>query len=181
MSAASVNGSTRTAVILITLIPLVWRLSRADDIESQRPAHGPVLQLGLVGQFGDNAGQGPPCGPTVGIQIQPLAHWPEFEIDVSHYRQQAMNALELDLSIEVPVKHPSFLPTWIHVKPTIGPTWTTTSLHDTQPWGVEAGADVTFWRGSRFGWYLEPSYEMGLGSWRDRSTELSMGLFFRLR
>jgi hypothetical protein len=175
------NGANRTALVLISLIPLFWHLSSAADIEPQRPAHGPMLQLGLVGQYEDDASQGAQFGPTVGIQIQPAPHWPEFEIDLSRYRQQATITLELDLSIEVPVKHPSFLPTWIHVKPTIGPTWTRTSPHDTRPWGVEAGADVTFWRGSRYGWYVEPSYEVGIGGSRDRSAELSMGVFFRLR
>jgi hypothetical protein len=169
-----------TTVVAIILIPSLWSISCAADLEPQRPAHGPVLQLGLVSQYENDSGGGVPFGPTVGLQIQPLAHWPELEFDVSHYRQQATDSLELGLSIEVPVKHRSFLPTWIHLKPTIGPTWTKASGYEPHPWGVEAGADITFWRGSRYGWYLEPSYEIGVGNWRDRSIELSAGMFFRL-
>jgi hypothetical protein len=59
MNTQLVNGLTQT-VVLVTLIASLWRPSYATDIDSQRPAHGPVLQLGLVGQFGDDASQRKP-------------------------------------------------------------------------------------------------------------------------
>jgi hypothetical protein len=47
-------------------------------------------------------------------------------------------------------------------------------------WGAEAVIDLFFWRSKRFGWFLEPSYGITLGTGNKKSVSLTGGLFLAI-
>jgi hypothetical protein len=158
---------------LAALLPFAPMLAAAD--EGEQRAHVAVLELGATGEreLSERTSQ---LGPAVGIEIEPIENWLEIEFGASTHRSQGATSWELEL----PFKKSFRLSSTIEVMPGLGPTWAHTTQPGVRPstWGAEAVIDLFFWCSKRFGWYLEPSYGLTIGSGDQKSLALTGGMFF---
>jgi hypothetical protein len=165
----SVDAGSLVVCALLQFAPTL--AAAEDDAEAD---HVAVLELGAQVER-EISEQASHFGPAVGIEFEPIENWLEVELGAATYSSRGATNWEFEL----PFKKPFQISSTVEVMPGLGPTW----AHTTQPgeragiWGAEAVIDLFFWRGKRFGWYLEPGYGVSFGASDSKSASLTGGFF----
>jgi hypothetical protein len=136
------------------------------------------LEIGAVTERTVSGNAATHAGPSVAIELTPTAHWLELEAAVSRF--QVDGAAEWET--EVAVKKPFDLSPSVELMLGLGPTWTHSGapLERSDSFGAELVLDLQFWRTRRWGWFIEPSYSVGLSRGSDRAVAITAGVLLGL-
>jgi hypothetical protein len=159
------------AVLLAALCPSIAPAQTAD----QEPIA--ILELGAAASRGLHDGS---AGPTVAFEVTPIENWLELEAGVTSLFNRSSTEWDTDLLFKKPwtlSKKAEFMlgagPEWVH---TNKPGATANSI------SAEAALDFMFWPSARhkFGWYLEPGFELNFGRGHEQSFGMSGGLLIAI-
>jgi hypothetical protein len=146
-----------------------------------------ILELGgaFSGEFhGNTADEGSDRsfsgGPSVAVEVTPIEHWLELEGGVTGLFAKGSTEWGTDLLF----KKPWTLSRRVEFMAGLGPEWVHTHEDGVSHNSLagEAALDFMFWpkKRRRFGWYLEPAYELNFAHGHEQSAGVSGGLLIAI-
>src|SRR5579872_3520157 len=146
-----------TAVTMLVALLFVHNLYAQDSGKEDRG----VIELGAAVSRSMNDAVWS-LGPTVAVEVTPIENWLELEAGLT----PSFSAGSTEWSTDLLFKKPWTLSHRVEFMVGIGPEWV--HLHDhnviTNSVSAEGVLDFMFWnKNHRFGWYLEPDYEVNFG------------------
>jgi hypothetical protein len=124
---------------------------------------------------------GPTWGPSLGIEFTPIKEWLELELDVS----RAANRFSGEWSVDLLFKKPWDISRKLEIMAGVGPEFSrmTEGLLVSHAWGAEAALDLMYWpfKEKRWGFYLEPAYDLTFGVNGEQSIGINAGLLVGIR
>ena len=163
----------RAALAALALSALCGHAPAAEPNESE----GPILEAGPAMEK-DVKSRTSRYGATVAVEVTPIEHWLEIEYGLTALSGAGRRSLEADILLKKPFRFSDTAEFMVGAGPTLerklGGDGRSTAH------GVEFVLDFMFWPTRQVGWYLEPSYGMGLGATRGEHTlGASGGLLLR--
>jgi hypothetical protein len=159
-------------ILMLWSVLLCAGLTWAQSAEKDPAA---VLEFGAAASHNLKDG-GSSFGPTFAVEFTPIENWLELEAGVTPLVSRHATEWDTDLIF----KKPWTLSRKVELMLGAGPEWIHTNESGKSPDSVagEAVLDLMFWpaKRHRFGWYLEPGYEYGLGRAHEQSVGISGGL-----
>lgn len=139
-----------------------------------------IVELGGAGGWNLQGGRSS-FGGDVAAEVTPIENWLELEAGVTPLF--ARHSIEWDTDFLF--KKPWTLSQKAELMAGLGPEWVHTRQYGvaTNSIAVEAVLDFMYWPSAkhRFGWFIEPGYEYGLGRGHERSIGVSAGLLIAIR
>ena len=134
---------------------------------------GPAFERDIKAKSTDYGGSG-------AIETTPIEHWLEIEYGFTLLNTGGRTAIEADILFKKPFQ----LSQMAELMVGLGPTFARKISGDERSTshGIEFVLDFMFWPTKSVGWYLEPSYGIGLGGAHgERTIGGSAGILYRWR
>lgn len=163
-------------IALIVCVALPSGNVLAQSVEKDPAA---IVELGTATSWNVKGGAAE-FAPNFAVEVTPIENWLELELGTAPFFTRNATEWDTDLLFKKPwtlSKKTEFMlgvgPEWIHTRQN-GPA--------TNSVAVEGAADFMFWpaKKHRFGWYLEPAYDYGLGHGHEQSVGMSGGLLISI-
>ena len=153
----------------------------AAQIFGQATEKESVAILELGGAAGWNVKDGSSSfGPTVAVEVTPIENWLELEAGVTPLFGPDSTEWDTDLLF----KKPWTLSRKAELMAGLGPEWIHTSENHvpTNAAAGEAALDFMYWpfKKHKYGWYLEPAYDLSFGRGHEQSIGVSGGLLIAI-
>jgi hypothetical protein len=148
---------------------------------AQSPGKEPaaILEIGAAPTV-SLKGAGGSFGPTVAVEVEPIAHWLELEAGVTPFFTRHSTEWDADFLC----KKPWTLSRKAEFMFGVGPEWIRTRQSHvvTNSVGSEVALDFMFWpKGKhKFCWYVEPAYDYDFGRGQDQSVSITAGLLIAI-
>jgi hypothetical protein len=149
---------------------------------SAQTADRPVIAVAELGAAADRSvtGDGSAAGPAVAVEVTPIENWLELEAGVTPLFSHGTTEWDVDLLF----KKPWTLSRTLEFMFGAGPEWVHTMSRGATTNAVdgEAALDFMIWPSPsrRFGWYLEPSYDLDFRRGHEQSLGVSAGLLIAI-
>jgi hypothetical protein len=170
---------TRPSFGLLALLfctGVAWAQSADADKEPEPAA---ILELGGAASW-NLPGAGSSFGPDFAAEVTPIENWLELEAGVTPLFTHHSTEVDTDLLF----KKPWTLSDKVEFMAGIGPEWVHVRAYGASANSVaaEVALDFMFWPFAqrRFGLYLEPAYDHGLGRGREQSIGVTAGLLIAI-
>jgi hypothetical protein len=160
-------------LLLSSAISAIGQKALNDSADKWEPLA--VAELGGAASF-DLRGDRSSFGYSAAVEVTPVEDWLELELGVTPTFGTHLRERDIDLLFKKPW---TFSPK-VEFMFGVGLAYTHTNDNNvtTNSLSGEIALDFMFWPSAkhRFGWYLEPAYEYGLGQAHERSVGMSAGL-----
>ena len=146
--------------VLALALGVACGLGFADEKADEAAA---ILEVG--------AAKGSGYGPNFAIEVTPIENWLELEAGVSPLFSRHGTEWDTDLLF----KKPWTISSKLEFMAGLGPEW----VHDkSNAIAAEFVLDFMYWPWAkrRFGWYVEPGYDVSFASGHEHSFGISAGL-----
>jgi hypothetical protein len=139
-----------------------------------------IVELGAATSWNFGGGAAT-FAPNVAAEVTPIENWLELEAGLSPFYTRKSTEWDTDLLFKKPwtiSRRAEFMlgvgPEWVHLRQT---GKTTNSISG------ELAGDFMFWPNGkhRFGWYLEPAYDLSFAGGHQQSVGMSAGLLIGIR
>lgn len=116
-------------------------------------------------------------GPNLAVEFTPIENWLEIEIGVTPFLRRHHSAeWESDILFKKPWdlgKHAEFMAGF-------GPEWIHSARSNAL--GLEVAADFMYWPGEkrRFGWFVEPAWDVSFAAGHEKSIGFTAGLLIAI-
>jgi hypothetical protein len=161
------------------LVALLSRNVAAQEQVGDKPVVA-VLELGAAAEQSLTGG-GSAAGPAVAVEVTPIENWLELEAGATPFFSHGATEWDVDLLF----KKPWTLSRKVELMVGAGPEWVHTTAHGASTNAVdgEAALDFMIWPSPshRFGWYLEPAYDVDFRRGHEQSLGVSGGLLIAIR
>jgi len=156
-----------TAVALST--PVV-----ASAHEPGTPERSIVLEIGAAGEWDAKKLSSGKYGGTVAVEIEPIDGWLEVELGIAAVTSGGRTELGADLLFQKPW---AFSPKFEFMVG-LGPSVSHHLKGDDRgtSYGIDFALDFMFWPTKKVGWYVEPTYGIGLGKNKEKSLAATAGV-----
>lgn len=162
---------------------LLWSgsaLAQSADVEPEPAA---ILELGGAASW-NLPGGGSSFGPDFAAEVTPIENWLEIEAGVTPLFTRHSTEWDTDLLFKKPGLLRGWLSDKVELMAGVGPEWVHLRAYGASANSVagEAALDFMFWPSAkrRFGWYLEPAYDYGLGRGHEQSIGITAGLLIAI-
>jgi hypothetical protein len=160
---------------------LAWMLAmlagQAAAREDADDDHGVVLEAAPAFER-DIKSKSTSYGATAAFEMTPIENWLEMEYGLTLLSPRGRRNLEADVLFKKPYRLSENAEFMIGLGPTFERRFGGSERATAH--GLEFALDFMFWRTKSVGWYVEPSYGMGLGGTKgERTIGGSAGLLLR--